>query len=83
MLLASNWMIYYHGTQASDEIILPICAFFVKRVLLQPRLPTERGESQLKGDLYKTREMLIPAHLNGFNPTWKQGSWMLPTTLSL
>lgn len=49
--------------------MLPICAFFAKRGLLDPRLWTERGESQLKGDLYKTREMLIHAHLNGFNPT--------------
>lgn len=63
--------------------MLPICASFEKRGLLEPGLGTERGESQLKGDLYKTREMLIHAHLSGFNPTWKPGFVKLPTTLSL
>lgn len=54
--------------------MLPICALAVNRGLLEPRFWTECAESQLKGNLYKTREMLIHAHLDGFNPSWKQGS---------
>lgn len=52
-------------------MMLPICASFLERGLWNLGW-AERGESQLKADLYKMREMLIHAHLNGFSPPWKQ-----------
>lgn len=48
-----------------------LCLLFGERAL-EPGLGAERGESQLKADLYKMREMLIHAHLNGFSPPWKE-----------